>query len=63
MARVGYASDHLSSITNDVVSGRPLEWETRNAVIGRLGRRHGIPTPRNDLLTALLRTVSESVSG
>jgi len=52
-ARKG-APGHRSSITVDRAAGRPLEWEARNAVIGRLGRRHGIPTPLNDLVTALL---------
>jgi 2-dehydropantoate 2-reductase len=52
-ARKG-APGHRSSITVDRQAGRPLEWEARNAVIGRLGRRHGIPTPLNDLVTALL---------
>lgn len=58
MARLGGAPDHLSSITADLMAGRPVEWEVRNAVIGRLGRKHAIATPRNDLLTALLRTAS-----
>ena len=52
-ARKG-APGHRSSITVDRAAGRQLEWEARNAVIGRLGRRHGIPTPLNDLVTALL---------
>ncbi len=49
------ASDHWSSITVDRREGRPLEWQVRNAVVGRLGRRHGIPTPLNDAVTTLLR--------
>jgi 2-dehydropantoate 2-reductase len=51
-------SGHLPSIAADRRDGRPLEWEVRNAVVGRLGRRHGIPTPINDLVTALLRATS-----
>jgi len=49
------AADHSSSITVDRRAGRPMEWAVRNAVVGRLGRRHGIPTPWNDAVTALLR--------
>ena len=49
------ASDHWSSITVDRREGRPMEWEVRNAVIGRLGRAHGIETPMNDAITALLK--------
>ncbi|MEZ5232325.1 MAG: ketopantoate reductase C-terminal domain-containing protein [Acidimicrobiales bacterium] len=52
------APGHWSSITVDRREGRPLEWEVRNAVIGRLGRRHGIATPLNDLVTALLAAAS-----
>lgn len=52
------APGHWSSIAVDRREGRPLEWEVRNAVIGRLGRRHGIPTPLNDLVTALLEACS-----
>jgi 2-dehydropantoate 2-reductase len=57
-AVVGRAPGHLSSIAADRRDGRPLEWEVRNAVVSRLGRRHGIPTPVNDLVTALLRACS-----
>ncbi|HEY1709735.1 MAG TPA: 2-dehydropantoate 2-reductase [Rhizomicrobium sp.] len=35
-----------------------LEYDARNAVICRLGRKHGIPTPVSDTLTPLLRAVS-----
>ena len=48
------APDHWSSITVDRREGRRMEWEVRNAVVGRLGRRHGIATPLNDAVTALL---------
>lgn len=58
LGRMRNAPEHVSSITADLLAGRPVEWEVRNAVIGRFGRQHGIATPRNDLLTALLRTAS-----
>lgn len=54
----GRAPGHLSSIAADRRDGRPLEWDARNAVVSRLGRRHGILTPTNDLVTALLRACS-----
>lgn len=54
----GRAPGHLSSIAADRRDGRPLEWDARNAVVSRLGRHHGIPTPTNDLVTALLRACS-----
>ena len=48
------AGAHWSSISVDWREGRPMEWDARNAVVGRLGRVHGIPTPFNDAVTALL---------
>ncbi len=49
--------DHWTSIAVDRREGRRMEWESRNAVVGRIGRRHGIQTPLNDALTALLEAV------
>lgn len=49
------APGHWTSIAVDRREGRPMEWQARNAVIGRLGRKHGIPTPLSDMVTALLR--------
>jgi len=54
------APDHWSSISVDRREGRPMECEVRNAVVGRLGRRHGIKTPLNDMLVALLRAAESS---
>jgi 2-dehydropantoate 2-reductase len=50
--------DAGSSILTDRLAGRALEWEARNAVIGRLGRRHGIATPVSDTVAALLHATS-----
>ncbi len=49
------ASGHMSSIVVDRIGGVATEWDARNAVVGRLGRRHGIETPLNDTLTTLIR--------
>ncbi|MFT5441038.1 MAG: 2-dehydropantoate 2-reductase [Myxococcota bacterium] len=51
--------NHWSSITVDRREGRAIEWEARNAVVGKLGRRHGIATPINDVFTTLLRAADE----
>jgi 2-dehydropantoate 2-reductase len=55
--------DHWTSIAVDRREGRTMEWQARNAVVGRLGRRHGIPTPLNDALTALLAAADATTSG
>ena len=49
------AGGHASSIVVDRRNGNPTEWEVRNAAVGRIGRRHGIATPLNDLITTLIR--------
>jgi 2-dehydropantoate 2-reductase len=51
--------DAGSSILADRRAGRALEWEARNGVIGRLGRRHGVPTPVSDTVAALLHAASD----
>ncbi len=50
----GKIESHWTSIAVDRRDGKPMEWEVRNAVVGRLGRKHGIATPLNDAITALL---------
>ena len=44
-----------TSIAKDARDGKPTEWDARNAVIGRIGRKHGIATPINDAITTLLK--------
>jgi len=44
----------VNSLHADFVAGRPMELAARNGVIVRLGAKHGIPTPLNQALTALL---------
>lgn len=54
---LGPIGEHWTSIAADRRDGRAMEWEARNAVVGQLGRRHQIPTPLNDALTALLAVI------
>ncbi|KQW42251.1 MULTISPECIES: 2-dehydropantoate 2-reductase [unclassified Roseateles] len=46
--------DAVNSMLADRCAGRPMEVDARNGVVVRLGRRHGIPTPINAMVTALL---------
>jgi 2-dehydropantoate 2-reductase len=46
--------DSVNSLHADHLAGRPMELDARNGVIVRLGERHGIPTPLNKALAALL---------
>lgn len=50
--------DTGTSILYDRVGDRPLEWDARNGVIRRLGRRHGVPTPISDVIVPLLQAAS-----
>ena len=52
------APDSVNSIHADRLAGRPTEIDARNGVIVRLGRKHGIPTPCNQMAVALLETMS-----
>jgi 2-dehydropantoate 2-reductase len=53
------APDTGSSILADRRAGRALEWDARNGVIGRIGRRHGVATPVADAVAALLHAASD----
>lgn len=55
---VAMPPDSSTSILADREAGRPLEWEARNAAIGRIARGHGIATPSCDAVAALLHAVS-----
>ncbi|MEO5960589.1 MAG: 2-dehydropantoate 2-reductase [Opitutaceae bacterium] len=46
--------DSVNSLQADRAAGRPMEIEARNGVIVRLGRKHGIATPYNQMAVALL---------
>jgi 2-dehydropantoate 2-reductase len=57
----GYRSvpDSINSIHADRLAGRRMEIEARNGVIVRMGRKHGIPTPVNEMVVALLEASSQ----
>jgi 2-dehydropantoate 2-reductase len=52
-------ADMGTSILADREANRPLEWDTRNAVVARRGRAHGIPTPISDVVVPLLAAASD----
>ena len=51
--------DSLNSMHADRRAGRPMEWDARNGVVCRLGRRHEIATPVSDTISALLAMIDE----
>jgi 2-dehydropantoate 2-reductase len=50
--------DSINSLLADRLAARPMEIDLRNGVIVRLGRRHGISTPFNEMAVALLKSVA-----
>lgn len=46
--------DGMNSLHADRAAGRPMETDARNGAIVRFGRKHGIPTPLNEMAVALL---------
>src|SRR5262245_19707644 len=53
--------DAANSILADRRAGRPMEIDARNGVIVRLGRKHGIATPMNALVVALLEAAQDTL--
>lgn len=51
-------ADGVNSLHADRAAGRPMELDARNGVIGRLGVRHGIATPVNAMVVALLEAAA-----
>jgi 2-dehydropantoate 2-reductase len=51
--------DIHTSMYDDWKAGRPTEIDFLNGYVAKLGRKFGIPTPLNDLLTAVIKTITE----
>ncbi len=47
--------DSINSLLADRLAGRPMEIDARNGVIVRKGQKHGIDTPLNRMIVALLQ--------
>ena len=52
--------DAGNSMYADRVAGRPMEYDARNGVIVRLGRKHGIAAPMNALMVTLLEAAQDA---
>jgi len=52
--------DAINSLHADRLAGRPMEIDARNGAIVRLGQKHGIPTPCNQMAVALLTALAKS---
>jgi 2-dehydropantoate 2-reductase len=59
-ARPEVAYDHKASMLQDAEARRETEIDFLNGGIARFGREHGVPTPLNDALTALIKGMERS---
>ncbi len=50
--------DSVNSLHGDRIAGRPTELDARNGAVVRFGRKHGIPTPCNEMAVALLAAMT-----
>jgi 2-dehydropantoate 2-reductase len=55
-------ADSINSLLADRMAGRPMEIDARNGAVVRLGRRHGIPTPLNEMAVALFVAAQDARS-
>jgi 2-dehydropantoate 2-reductase len=51
-------ADGINSLHADRLAGRPMEIDARNGVIVRMGKKHGLPTPCNQMAVTLLEALS-----
>ena len=59
-ARKDVAYDHKASMLQDVEARRQTEIDHLNGGIVRFGREHGVATPLNDAIWALVKGVEAS---
>jgi 2-dehydropantoate 2-reductase len=59
-ARPDVAYDHKASMLQDVEARRQTEIDFLNGGVVRFGREHGVPTPLNEAVTALIKGLEGS---
>jgi len=59
-ARPDVAYDHKASMLQDVEARRETEIDFLNGGVVRFGRQHGVPTPLNEAVTALVQGLERS---
>jgi 2-dehydropantoate 2-reductase len=61
ISRAAASYSNLSSMCQDIMKGRRTEIGFLNGKVSELGRRHGVATPVNDILTSLIRFMEGKV--
>jgi len=59
-AKPEVAYDHKASMLQDVEGRRQTEIDYLNGGVARFGREHGVPTPLNEMITALVKGLEAS---
>jgi len=57
----GHPGDSVNSLLADRLHGRRMEADARNGAVVRAGRKHGIPTPMNQMALALLEVAGQEL--
>ncbi len=53
-------AQHRSSMLQDIERGKKTEVDYLNGAVARLGRKHGIPTPYNDAIAAIIKSLERA---
>jgi 2-dehydropantoate 2-reductase len=53
-------ADSINSLLADRLAGRAMEIDARNGAVVRFGKKHGIPTPLNEMAVALLLAAQDA---
>lgn len=57
-----HPGDSVNSLLADRLYGRRMEADARNGAVVRAGKKHGIPTPMNEMALALLEVAGEELA-
>jgi len=49
-----------NSIHGDLIAKNPMEWSARNGIVAKLGEKHGIATPYNQMAADILQLIEKS---
>ncbi|MGC9323612.1 MAG: ketopantoate reductase family protein [Desulfomonilia bacterium] len=61
-AQIPPTATHRSSMLQDIEKGRPTEIDALNGAISSYGRELDVPTPANDVLTAIIKGLQSKIT-
>ena len=59
----GPTGSNTASLRTDIVRGQPTEIDAINGAVVELGRCHGVPTPVNAFIVALIKALERNAAG